>query len=62
MPAGLLNDGRYLVMPRVSVHNVRWIVNGDSVVSFEVDRDAGRSPLIGTRPGTIAPILPWHIT
>lgn len=60
MPAGLLNDGRYLVMPRVSVHNVRWIVNGDSVVSFEVDRDAGRSPLIGTRPGTIAPILPWQ--
>jgi lipopolysaccharide transport system ATP-binding protein len=59
IPAGLLNDGRYLVMPRVSIHNVRWIVNGDSVVSFEVDRDAGGSPLIGGRPGTIAPILPW---
>jgi lipopolysaccharide transport system ATP-binding protein len=60
IPAGLLNDGRYLVMPRVSIHNVRWIVNGDSVVSFEVDRDAGGSPLIGGRPGTIAPILPWE--
>jgi lipopolysaccharide transport system ATP-binding protein len=60
IPAGLLNDGLYLVMPRVSIHNVRWIVNGDSVVSFEVDRDAGASPLIGGRPGTIAPILPWY--
>jgi lipopolysaccharide transport system ATP-binding protein len=61
IPAGLLNDGPYLVMPRVAVHNVRWIVNGDSVVSFEVDRDAGGSPLIGgRRPGTIAPILLWH--
>jgi lipopolysaccharide transport system ATP-binding protein len=60
IPAGLLNDGQYLVMPRVSIHNVRWIVNGDSVVSFEVARDAGRSPLIGARPGTIAPLLPWH--
>lgn len=61
IPAGLLNDGRYLVMPRISVHNVRWIVNGDSVVSFEVARDSGGSPLIGGRPGAIAPKLPWHI-
>ena len=60
IPAGLLNDGQYLVMPRFSIHNVRWIVNGDSVVSFEADRDAGGSPLIGGRPGTIAPIFAWH--
>ena len=60
IPARLLNDGTYLVMPRVSIHNVRWIVNGDSVVSFEVARDGGASPLVGGRPGTIAPILQWH--
>ena len=60
IPAGLLNDGRYFVMPRVSLHYVRWIVNGDSVVSFEVHRDFGSSPLIGDRPGTIAPVLTWQ--
>jgi lipopolysaccharide transport system ATP-binding protein len=62
IPAGLLNDGQYLVMPRVGLHNLRWIVNGDSVVSFEVTRDAGRSPLMGGRPGTIAPILRWNVS
>ena len=25
IPAGLLNDGRYLVLPRLSIHRVRWI-------------------------------------
>jgi len=60
IPAGLLNNGLYLVMPRVSIHQVRWIVNGDSVVSFEVTRDAGRSPIFDSRPGAIAPILSWR--
>ncbi|MBI2775685.1 MAG: ABC transporter ATP-binding protein [Chloroflexi bacterium] len=62
LPPWLLNDGRYLVMPRISIHNVRWIVNGDSVVSFEVDRDPGGSPLLGGRPGAVAPILRWSNT
>jgi lipopolysaccharide transport system ATP-binding protein len=61
IPAGLLNDGRYFVMPKVGLHCVRWIVNGDSVISFEVHRDVGLSPYTLTdRPGTIAPVLPWH--
>jgi len=60
VPAGLLNDGRYFVMPRISLHWVRWIVNGDSVVAFEVHRDSGQSPLLGPRPGMIAPVLTWQ--
>jgi lipopolysaccharide transport system ATP-binding protein len=61
IPAGLLNEGRYFIMPRVGLHCVRWIVHTDSVVSFEVHRDAGLSPyLLTSRPGTVAPVLEWR--
>jgi len=60
IPAGLLNEGRYFVMPRLSIHAVRWIVNSESVVSFQVHRDTGDSPYTLGRPGTIAPTLPWR--
>jgi lipopolysaccharide transport system ATP-binding protein len=61
IPAGLLNEGDYFVMPRVSLHCVRWIVNGDSVISFRVHRDPGPSPYTLThRPGAIAPMIPWQ--
>ncbi len=61
IPAGLLNDGRYFVMPRVSLYHVRWIVHADSVVSFDVHRDPGLSPYaITSRPGAIAPTLDWQ--
>jgi lipopolysaccharide transport system ATP-binding protein len=61
IPAGLLNDGRYFVMPRVSLYCVRWIVHADSVVSFDVHRDPGPSPYaITSRPGAIAPTLGWQ--
>jgi lipopolysaccharide transport system ATP-binding protein len=63
VPAGLLNDGRYFVMPRVSLYCVRWIVHADSVVSFEVHRDPGLSPYaLTSRPGTVAPTLEWLST
>jgi lipopolysaccharide transport system ATP-binding protein len=62
IPAGLLNDGRYFVMPRIGLHWVRWIVNGGSVVSFRVHRDTGTSPLMGERPGAIAPVLSWKLS
>ena len=38
IPAGLLNSGRYFVMPRIGLHYVRWIVHMESVISFEVHR------------------------
>jgi lipopolysaccharide transport system ATP-binding protein len=62
IPPGLLNDGRYFVMPRLTLHCQRWIVNGDSVLSFEVHRDPGLSPYTTWgRPGTIAPMLDWQV-
>jgi lipopolysaccharide transport system ATP-binding protein len=61
IPAGLLNDGRYYVMPRVGLYCVRWIVPGETVVAFEVRRDPGASPYaVTSRPGTVAPILDWR--
>ncbi|HJW76017.1 MAG TPA: ABC transporter ATP-binding protein [Thermoleophilia bacterium] len=60
VPPGLLNDGRYLVLPRVSLHRVRWIVSSDAAVAFEVHRDTGESPYaLMPRPGTVAPFFRW---
>ena len=60
IPAGLLNDGRYLVMPRLSIHRVRWISKGDAAISFQVHRDEIASPYaLMPRPGTIAPTFRW---
>ncbi len=64
VPSGLLNAGVYFICPRISLHNVSWIVNIESVLEFEVLLDHGVSPLwnslsAATRPGLIAPILRW---
>src|SRR5262245_5771375 len=64
IPSGFLNGGTYYVCPRVSIHNVNWIVQLDSVFAFEMLLDHGSSPLwnslsVGNRPGLTAPILPW---
>ena len=60
VPPGLLNEGVYRIFPRVSLHCIKWIVQGDAVVSFEVHRDPGESPYTLTaRPGTVAPLLKW---
>jgi lipopolysaccharide transport system ATP-binding protein len=64
IPAGLLNGGAFGVCPRVSIHNVEWIVHIDSVVRFELVLDHGVSPLWSSltpkgRSGLIAPVLTW---
>jgi lipopolysaccharide transport system ATP-binding protein len=61
IPAGLLNSGRYHVMPRIGLHHVRWIVHADSAISFEAHRGAEASPYRHSdRPGTIAPVFEWR--
>ncbi|MBN1319904.1 MAG: ABC transporter ATP-binding protein [Thermoleophilia bacterium] len=61
LPGGLLNDGRYLVTPKVLVHGVRWIVRAAEAVSLEVHRVPGSSLYGGLkRSGTIAPLLHWR--
>jgi lipopolysaccharide transport system ATP-binding protein len=59
IPAGLLNEGRYFVMPRLSLHARRWIVHGDGVISFQVHRDT-ESPYTLNRPGAVAPTFRWR--
>jgi lipopolysaccharide transport system ATP-binding protein len=65
LPAGLLNAGTYGISPRISLHNLRWIVHVDDVVTFGAILGHGVSPFwntlsAGKRPGVAAPILPWH--
>ena len=61
IPPGLLNSGRYLLNLRISLHHVRWIVQEDSAVEFDVLADHGDSLFLGAiaRPGVIAPVLEW---
>lgn len=64
IPAGLLNGGDFYVSPRISIHNVSWIVHEDAVLHFHLDLRHGVSPLWSalnekSRPGQVAPILEW---
>jgi lipopolysaccharide transport system ATP-binding protein len=62
---GIMNAGSYCIAPRISIHNQRWIVNMDPVLSFETTLNHGISPYWNVlnksnRPGVIAPILKWE--
>jgi lipopolysaccharide transport system ATP-binding protein len=59
IPSGLLNGGEYVINPRISVHNVSWIVHTDAVLRFHIHMGRATSPLWGQRPGLIAPMLDW---
>lgn len=62
IPRGLLNGGNYLVHPRISIHNVSWIVNEDAILEFSLNLRHGVSPrwsLEERRPGLVAPVLDW---
>jgi lipopolysaccharide transport system ATP-binding protein len=62
IPAGLLNNGRYLINLRVSLHWIRWIVHADDMVQFDVIADHGESLFLNdqARPGVVAPIMEWE--
>lgn len=64
IPSGLLNGGNYLVNPRISIHNVAWIVHEDAVLEFRINLRHGVSPLWSSiseenRPGLMAPVFDW---
>jgi len=61
IPPGTLNGGRYAVQPRISLHCVRWIVNEESGLEFDVQSDHAVSPYgWTTRPGVVAPLIAWR--
>jgi lipopolysaccharide transport system ATP-binding protein len=64
IPNGLLNGGQFLINPRISIHNVSWIVHEEAAVRFRLRLSHGVSPLWNSlseanRPGVVAPILDW---
>ena len=62
IPARMLNEGRFLVVPRISIHTRSWVVEGEATVGFEVHRVPFESPLsYRKRPGPLAPLLPWRV-
>ena len=66
IPKGLLNGGDFLLSPRISIHNVSWIVHEDAVLKFHLNLRHGVSPFWNSlseknRPGLVAPILDWSV-
>jgi lipopolysaccharide transport system ATP-binding protein len=62
IPAETLNAGRYQILPRASIHKVRWLLSDEiGYIGFDVSLDHGPSPhWVGVeRPGVVAPVLRW---
>jgi lipopolysaccharide transport system ATP-binding protein len=65
LPAGLLNGGTYMIVPKVGLHNMYWIIEDAEGIQFRVILDHGVSPFWNAldernRPGLIAPLLDWR--
>lgn len=60
IPPGLLNSGRYVVNLRVLLHLTKWIVHDTGSLYFDVVADHGDFMNTQSRPGVVAPILPWQ--
>jgi lipopolysaccharide transport system ATP-binding protein len=64
IPGGLLNNGTYYISPKISLHFKKWIIDGNPLLSFNVEINHGLSPFWNrisknNRPGSFALILPW---
>jgi lipopolysaccharide transport system ATP-binding protein len=64
IPGELLREGTYYICPKISLHNIKWILNSDPLLSFDVEMNHGISPLWtfynkSNRPGFLALIIPW---
>ncbi len=64
IPPCLLNYGTYFISPKIGLHCIAWILNGDAEVAFNVELDHSESPFwsaerASTFPGVIAPCLRW---
>lgn len=64
IPGEFLNAGTYYVCPKISLHFKKWIIDGNPLLTFEVEINHGVSPFWNrvskaTRPGFISLILPW---
>ncbi len=65
IPANLLNNGLYFVIPRIALQALNWIVFDEAEVAFHVQMDHCHSSFWNPShrasfPGMIAPFLPWR--
>ena len=63
IPAGTLNVGEFYICPKLSIHNLYWIVDGGPVVRFEIVPAAGEAAQqaeSSARPGSVAARLCWE--
>ncbi len=64
IPSELLREGTYFISPKISLHGVKWIINSDPLLSFDVELNHGVSPYWSfynksNRPGILSLIIPW---
>lgn len=60
-PTDLLNSGRYVINVRSVIHGIRWILNEDAVLHFDVIADHADASFLGAaRPGVVAPAITWE--
>lgn len=64
IPDSLLREGTYFISPKISLHATKWIINGDPLLSFEIELNHGVSPFWSyynksNRPGALSIVLPW---
>jgi lipopolysaccharide transport system ATP-binding protein len=60
IPAGLLCSGTYHVSPKIFLHGIGWIYNGDRAIAFDVTLDHGAYEHADPRfNGVIAPCFTW---
>ncbi len=62
IPAGLLNEGVYLLRVAVIKNGWQTLLDLDDVVSFEVHDESERSNWYGKWPGVIHPEFAWDMT
>jgi lipopolysaccharide transport system ATP-binding protein len=65
IPASILNYGTYFIAPKIGLHSIEWIINGEPEVGFEVQLDHSDSAFWNVEsaakyPGVIAPCLSWE--
>src|ERR1039457_4490292 len=64
IPSELLREGTYFISPKISLHGVKWIINSDPLLSFDIELNHGVSPYWSyynkaNRPGVLSLVVPW---
>jgi lipopolysaccharide transport system ATP-binding protein len=64
LPTNLLNEGSYVIGPKIGLHPVGWFVEEDAAIQFDVVVSHGARSFQrteGPRPGLLLPVLEWQV-